>query len=87
MPVIGIYVSKKDEQEITQFRERLSASGLSLSRWLIHQIRRYGKEPVTIPLQHQHPAECRNCGGDGWSTEGGPCPACQGSGRDPGAKS
>ena len=24
---------------------------------------------------------CPNCGGDGWSMEGGDCPACDGTGR------
>ena len=27
------------------------------------------------------PPYCTNCGGDGYSVEGGPCPACGGSGK------
>jgi Zn finger protein HypA/HybF involved in hydrogenase expression len=26
--------------------------------------------------------DCRNCGGDEYSIEGGPCPACKGTGKD-----
>jgi ribosomal protein L37E len=26
--------------------------------------------------------DCRNCGGDGYSINGGDCPACNGSGRE-----
>jgi hypothetical protein len=29
------------------------------------------------------PADCRNCGGDGYSMAGGPCPACKGTGKEP----
>jgi RecJ-like exonuclease len=25
--------------------------------------------------------DCRNCGGDGYSLAGGPCPACKGTGK------
>jgi RecJ-like exonuclease len=26
--------------------------------------------------------DCVNCGGDGYSALGGPCPACEGTGRE-----
>jgi hypothetical protein len=28
------------------------------------------------------PGDCHNCGGDGYSVEGGDCPACKGTGRN-----
>ena len=33
----------------------------------------------------QHP-DCPNCGGQGTRQEGGPCPACKGTGREPGLR-
>jgi DnaJ-class molecular chaperone len=37
------------------------------------------RRPVPKPR-----VDCRVCGGDGFSIEGGPCRACDGSGVDPG---
>lgn len=38
--------------------------------------------PMDISPKNEPPlVACRNCGGDGFSIEGGPCPACYGEGK------